>query len=308
MRLLIAVKSCERDMIDGCHYAIRQTWGKDIAAGRADLRFFVGNSLLATPYDHTGDLEFKDLALMEDEVHLREIPDSYADLPWKTQAICNYAMVWAYDFVFFCDTDTCVDVNRLLTCGFENADYTGLFIEGTGCKYPYCSGGVGYFLSQRAVQQVTSVTPTHWAEDLFVGQALGPAIFDDKKLSGFHPLRYDRYVARHLGLNSWERRITVPDWMRNCYQASLEYGGLAFETVPGMHGPAPDEPAQLPRVPVEKPSVLEALAERVRAIPDLSEPQIASAIALVTGYYNSYRREPCEAGFNNLVKRARQNR
>ena len=42
MRLLIAIKSCERDMLNGCHTAIRETWGKDFPPN-VDVRFFVGN-------------------------------------------------------------------------------------------------------------------------------------------------------------------------------------------------------------------------------------------------------------------------
>jgi hypothetical protein len=41
MRLAVCVKSCNRDKANGCHQAIRETWGKDFPSN-VDVRFFVG--------------------------------------------------------------------------------------------------------------------------------------------------------------------------------------------------------------------------------------------------------------------------
>lgn len=42
--------------------------------------------------------------------------------------------------------------------------------------HPWASGGVGYFLSRSAAQLVARSEPNVWAEDMFVGQVLGPHI------------------------------------------------------------------------------------------------------------------------------------
>ena len=66
---------------------------------------------------------------------------------------------WCYDagyeYLFRCDTDTYVWVNRLLHCGFEKHDYMGLagdYAQPNQRKTAH--GGVGFFLSRKAMQIV----------------------------------------------------------------------------------------------------------------------------------------------------------
>src|SRR5277367_5778409 len=111
MRLLVAIKSCQRDKVSGCHQAIRDTWGKDFPAD-VDVRFFVGGS---------------EISLLADEV-LVPVIDDLVNLPLKVREIAKYAIDKNYDFAYICDVDTFVIPKRLLASGFENYDYLGRFM------------------------------------------------------------------------------------------------------------------------------------------------------------------------------------
>jgi hypothetical protein len=178
MRFLIAVKSCQRDLKLGFHTVIRSTWGKDAKALGIDVRFFVGAE--ATPYQ-------------SDEVHVKSA-DDYNALPYKTREICRWANGKMLDYVFLCDTDTFLIPKKMLECGFDKYDYVGKIDKTPGVPFPYvavgregqqehhsrcyswCSGGYGYFLSRKAFQEVAFEHPMSYAEDLWVGQVLGPMI------------------------------------------------------------------------------------------------------------------------------------
>ena len=172
MRLVIGVKSCQRDRLAGFHKAIRETWGKD--SGSA-LRFFVGGE----PVN-----EFDEIAL--------DCPDGYWELPYKTKAILQWFLTSGYDHIFLCDCDTYV-LPSTFTLGHEQVDYAGKIslwprgaTVGTTFTYndgrgniitdcaPWASGGYGYFLSRKAAEAIVKENPSHWAEDLWVGQVLGP--------------------------------------------------------------------------------------------------------------------------------------
>lgn len=157
----------------GYHDAILNTWGKRMPAN-VDLHFFFGNAASW-------------MLALDKEVCL-DVPDDYINLPFKTKAICKWSVEKKYDYTFLCDTDTFLIPKLLMQSGFEKYDYSGQFgsAHPVGEKfdysdphgnypdcYPWTSGGVGYFLSERAARIVTTCTPDVWAEDLWVGQCLG---------------------------------------------------------------------------------------------------------------------------------------
>lgn len=175
MTLLIGVKSCQRDREEGFHQAIRETWGHSYGF----IRFFMGG----------------DKTTAQDEVALG-CADDYMSLPYKTKAMLEWFLKHtSSDHIFLCDCDTFVDVRKLLVLPFEKYDYSGKstlwppnakmgetfrYHDGKGniidpC-HPWASGGYGYFLSRRAAQIVVENTPNTWAEDLWVGQVLGPRL------------------------------------------------------------------------------------------------------------------------------------
>jgi hypothetical protein len=189
MTLLIAVKSCRADLDRGCHDVIRATWGQALR-GKAMVRFFVG---------HTGTDYFMahpradSRSFMSDEVVV-DAADDYHALPHKTRAICHWATTKNVSHILICDTDTYVKAGKVLTCGYERYDYTGKITRPFGETFPYdavdrngvvehipechpwASGGFGYFLSKRAAFEIADSFPDTWAEDLWVGQVLGPEI------------------------------------------------------------------------------------------------------------------------------------
>jgi hypothetical protein len=176
-QLLVAVKSCHRDRKAGFHDAIRGTWGKEFGPG-AVVKFFMGKN----PDEREGS------PLKNDEVVL-DCLDDYMSLPFKTREICGWQRSRLLDYTFLCDCDTIVQAKKLLALPYKSLDYGGYFrgdddlsqtfrYEDHIGVYPEChhwaSGGLGYFLSKDAANEVADVFPGYWAEDLFVGQVIGP--------------------------------------------------------------------------------------------------------------------------------------
>lgn len=160
-------------MVRGCHETIRQTWGRDIQG--ADLRFFIGR----------GEPSRADEVVVD-------APDDYDSLPWKTREMLRWSVNAGYEFTFLCDTDTFIIPKDLMTCGFENYDVAGKFCTGhpPGSQpfdykdergeyhgiYSWPSGGRGYFVSARAARLIVEQEPLVWAEDMYVGQVMGPRV------------------------------------------------------------------------------------------------------------------------------------
>ena len=195
MSLLICVKSCRRDQVRGYHQAIRDTWGR----GMTNIRFCVGDPHFLTPNQ-------------EDEIPL-ECADSYMDLPWKTQAILQYSLRWPdVTHTFLIDNDTFLKPELLKTLPYLEYDFSGYMNklcpvgQTAGYKdhmgnYPQChpwaSGGVGYFVSRKAAEIVAATPPKVWAEDMYVGQVLGPHI-QAKELTAAHLENFNEKVSWHF--------------------------------------------------------------------------------------------------------------
>lgn len=216
-KVLIAVKSCHDDLKQGCHDTIRKTWGRNVPMF-AHLKLFVGGGNIEYhPGDHA------------DEVNLRCL-DDYDSLPSKTKEICQWSWMRGYDFTFLCDVDTFLEPDRLMKTGFEKYDYSGRFgsspaigsqfdfKDGRGIRHEHChpwaSGGFGYFVSRKAASVITSVEPKIWAEDMYVGQVMGPLIqcgdIEAADLPNFENYASFHYPAHKLGWN----RQRMQEWMR----------------------------------------------------------------------------------------------
>jgi hypothetical protein len=194
-KLLIAIPACHKKSYgqwesgehgwpykDGIHVsgtgdpgiqAVRDTWAKDIAPFKnsIDLRFFYGEPHVSRSPE-------------ADEIFLTNVPDDYEHLPHKTQAICRYAVDKDYDYVFKCDTDTAVDVEKLVLEILGRPFAYGGYVNSIN----RCSGGPGYFLSKQAARIVgNSGSPCHWAEDMHVGEVLGRVDIYPKSLPGHIP-------------------------------------------------------------------------------------------------------------------------
>ena len=224
-KLLIAVKSCLRDLDRGCHDVIRATWGKSLPPGVL-LRFFVGaeaNSRVSR--------NFK-----SDEV-LLDCPDDYMSLSFKTREICRWTTTKMVSHVFLCDNDTFLIPKKLLLSGYENYDYMGKFTQpkiGTRFDYsdigpdgverqyprahPWASGGFGYFLSHYACGEVADEYPLPkiWAEDMWVGQVMGDLYSTgDAKLAHSDHGVYSWHFPQRTFKSSYDPKF---HWMESMYE------------------------------------------------------------------------------------------
>lgn len=179
--LLIAVVTCNayRHRAE----AVRKTWGREAK----HVVYVVGRP---------GEPE----ELMGDTLYL-DCPDSYESLTQKTFALCRYIHNHLdFDRVFKCDDDTFVNV-AALNASHCPADFFGYVHNETPSqgwrvhkglrsqgeyRGSWVSGGLGYFLSRRAVSAIA---------DFHDPEILGKESFEDKavsdalRLSGIVPAR-----------------------------------------------------------------------------------------------------------------------
>lgn len=227
-KLAICVKSCHRDLDAGHHDAIRGAWGRDAKANGVDVFFFVG-------HDPNQADSRRIRRYVSGEV-LLDCRDDYESLPTKTRRICQWAMGKMFPYLFLCDNDTFVKIPQLLKTGFEKSDYSGYFRdhlpgeapfnysdpfgEYPGCR-AWASGGIGYFLSRKAVEIVAADPPTGWAEDMWVGQVLADYI--DKKEIKAEPLDIKRKATWHFEKMN-DHLVYKPEFMKLAYENPLKNG------------------------------------------------------------------------------------
>jgi hypothetical protein len=139
---------------------VRETWGAEVEAAGADVRYFLGHSPMAPP--------------RLDEIIL-DCDDGYHHLSAKTQLIRRWALANGYDYLWKVDDDCYLRPERLLGNGFASLDYVGR-LRGPSGNYagPYCSGFT-YGLSRKALDLLA---PLNWAanedfsEDRWTGNKL----------------------------------------------------------------------------------------------------------------------------------------
>jgi hypothetical protein len=203
MRVAIVVKSCQRDKYAGCHAAIRETYGKNLPEG-VNLYFVMGGP--------------KPDNLLPDELWF-DVDDGYWELLPKVKSASKYIVDNNYDYVYFCDTDSYLVVEKLLQSGFEKYDFSGGHLCGRnngenqfGVKYSaykdnqgatlphlyvYLSGGVGFFVSNRAAKDLAETPLYFHSEDVWVGQVLGPKIEAGEMTAAVLPF-VEHHSAWHL--------------------------------------------------------------------------------------------------------------
>jgi len=227
-KLLIAVKSCIRDLDAGFHQVIRETWAADAKQLGIDVRFFVGQT-----FDPRRAVKYQ-----PDEIGLA-VQDDYDNLPMKTREICLWANGKTYPQIFLCDTDTFLVPRLMLQSGYERADYTGRFNGNTltpltGYRtvsrsggsvtyptcYPWASGGYGYFLSRRSFTEVAYTVPKTWAEDFYVGQTLGPlAKSGEIQILDTTEQQYSNHFPSHVFKSGYSLDF---NWMQSNHEASKQ--------------------------------------------------------------------------------------
>lgn len=216
-KLLVAVKSCLADADRGLHQAIENSWMRGFA-GKADVKFFTGDD---------GRQQVPNQVMLK-------VDDSYNALPQKTKQICRWMLGKIYSHVLLCDTDTALMPSKVLTCGFESYDYVGKIDRSLSETFPYtattregnvefhprtfgwASGGFGYILSRRAAVLVEDMNIISHAEDLCVGQVLGPEIaLGNMTALSLPPLSYSQHYDLHGESYDNQRLI---DWQARMYK------------------------------------------------------------------------------------------
>lgn len=234
MRVLIAIQTCHR-LDYGCHddipardkgdrlTAIRSTWFRGL---ETDHRLFFGRgSRMPAP----------------DEV-LLDCPDDYQSLPWKSQAICRWALDQGYDLIYKSDDDAYVWTDRLLGPGLDEArhhDYTGYCLNyPRHLEWARYAQGLGMWLSRRSMEVIAHSPPTSESgEDLYIGKVLYRAGIkvhrDTRYLTGFdkHYVPLEELPEKHPYISV---HVSVPDIYR-------------------LHGMDPGTDCQQPVIPINEP-------------------------------------------------------
>ena len=242
MKILIAISSWKNGAYKGYNQSQRDTWLNDLHKyPNIDYRFFVGDgnptgedegALYATfqqvlqghtnQPEHLKGIEAPTFVPKGDEVVLANVPDDYMHVAFKDKAILRWAYAREYDYIFICDADTYVDVDRLMASGFEKHDYSGFPFGIFGAE------GMGYWLSRRCIPMIVD-EPVHvWGADQFVGDVLY------KRGIKLHPMwtyrewplvpkRTNDIVTCHLGVPSNEYTVSrMYDTHRNNQQPSTD--------------------------------------------------------------------------------------
>lgn len=199
--MIIAVMSAApyKDRREAC----RRTWVRDFTG---ECVFFVG------------DVETDDCIRL---TCLDDYPSLYIKQFQMIERLQDH------DYVFFCDDDTYVVIDRLLNCGFENHDYQGCaYLHAGGRVMAY--GGSGFFLSRRAMQEVLKIgldhpdlTKTTCADETigYMMEMAGIPLYGDPRFN------FGRYNGRskfcNLVPNKWNPYITThyvpPEGMEPIY-------------------------------------------------------------------------------------------
>lgn len=187
MRLLVAIKSCNRDI--GLHDYIRATWGKDFP----DVRFFVGRG---------------DKPLQSDGVRL-DCGDGYTDLPEKARAITGWSVEHGYDFTLIADNDTFIHPGRVHALPFD-WDYFGRQywytrdLAAVEAPFRFVFSGLGFFLSRKACEIVSQAKLEETTnDDEWVGYTLQSSPI---KAPDGHYTRFERWVGWHYFKNVYPHK------------------------------------------------------------------------------------------------------
>lgn len=168
MKVLLAVLSFQGDAENGNHDKIRQTWGKDVAAAGADLRFFIGRRdrayhLKAKP-DETCVNWQNDGTRRCEHPYWTAVENCCVEY-WQVlyRSILEWSVANGYDYVFLAENDTFLIPRKLMKIGFEQYDFSGwmMYVYADKPDFYYVEPGAGYFLSKRAAQAILSTPPNH---------------------------------------------------------------------------------------------------------------------------------------------------
>ena len=225
MKILIAITSCRRDARNGFNQAVRDTWLKEVGNFPVDYKFFIGDGAPSNNYDDAAiwasskdhvdgnrGINYEEKCIQSAEQVVSEppcvpqadevvlsAPDDYIHLVVKVREMLRWAFAQGYDYVFKCETDTYVDLSRLLTSDFEKHDFIG------GLNGRAVAGGSGWWVSRRAMSLILDEPITFYGDDGWF-----PAIAQRKSISVHYDVRYgdipldlnNNIISTHVGFKS----------------------------------------------------------------------------------------------------------
>lgn len=223
-KILIAVKSCRRDLYT--HANIMGTWGHSVLYyDWVDLRFFIGHS-----------------ALTPNNVSINTVrvssADDYDSLTSKLHAILNWFItIPEYTHVFVCDTDTYVDVPKLVAAFTGVEQYVGF--TGMNGVHGAAHGGPGFWLSRAAVAEVLVAATRDNIQRIKQDEWW---VYELLRQAGISPVHDDRYsVLTTPGRD--HRCITYHNSLVRDYQTLVEWHDRALP--PGTFPPPIRHPMSL---------------------------------------------------------------
>ena len=192
-KVLVAITSCGRDAMNGNNDAIRKTYIPILQEMGIDYKFFIGIGEKPTDLEKIPSPEFNenyetqlqkllierpndfycvqlDRSYLKGDEILLDVDDTYAYHSYKVRESRKWAFDKDYDFIFKIDTDTYLDVWRLINSDFMNYDYWGNVVA--GLNMDYAGGWRGYFLSKKAYSLTIKSPINYIAEDAWTASAL----------------------------------------------------------------------------------------------------------------------------------------
>lgn len=179
MKILIAITSCVKFALDGSHQACRDTYLTQLPQFPSiEYKFFMGDgtptgedetAMQASRKDCHHSRPMDDSAVTyapkDDEV-LLHVPDDYVYFSWKLRGYVRWAAEREYDYIFNAVADTYIDLERLMSSGFDKYDFSGRSLGRFPC------GGSGYWLSKKTYNILLDKPCTDWTSDRWVGHIL----------------------------------------------------------------------------------------------------------------------------------------
>ena len=245
MNLLMAALSYDGDAMNGNHQKIRDTWGKDVLAAGATLRFFIDtrlNVLRGGPKQDEVIVPWLQPCKNGHPqwVSKRGCCQNYWE--FETKEILKWSLANGYDYTFLFQNDTFCIPRLLVKCGFEKGDVSGhwrkieenlsygtktagLFINDpndptdTGEQvYDTPEYGAGVFLSRKAAEVFISHAPLHWQTEFQIGQPLGEALASGE-LTAYDIPNYRGVVSWHyVSATNGLRYYPKTTWMKEMYE------------------------------------------------------------------------------------------
>jgi hypothetical protein len=204
LKVLVAVLACDEPAYVARRRACEETWAN---TGLCDVRFFTAKDLNIPDRANSCKTDERGFYTSAGEC-----------LGYRVREICRWALAHGYDYVFKCDDDTYVYIDRLLKSGFQQFDYSGHVWVGI-TPNPFCSGGAGYWLSRKAME-VIAAQPDEKSneplEDVWVGDTLVKAGFrvymDYRYRPTLPPVISPHFITVHY--------VKSPDQMREIHRLS----------------------------------------------------------------------------------------